>query len=223
MEGRSYPLNSPLIGRHLAYPVLAALAVAHAEGIPMEQACWSLETLTPTPKRMEPMPLPNGATLLCDHSTSTLETVEAALLTLKELPAGRRIVVLGDLTEAPGSTGPLYRRIGALLARTADLVVLYGGHTRPYRTGATRAGMPRESIFEVGRSIQNAVDLLRQELRAGDAVLLKARGHQRFDRIAMALSGRDVRCDLAVCRAIPTECGTCAMADRGWDGLRAVF
>lgn len=113
VEGCSYSVNSPLIGRHLAYPVLAALATAYAEGIPMEEACRSLEALTPTPRRMEPIALPNGATLLCDYSTSTLETVEAALLTLKDLPASRRIVVLGDLTEAPGSPGPIYRRIGA--------------------------------------------------------------------------------------------------------------
>lgn len=223
VQGRAYPLESPLTGRHLAYPVLAAVAAAYAEGIPIEEACRRLENLRPTPGRMQPIPLANGATLLCDYSTSTLETVEAALQSLQELSAGRRIVVLGDLTEVPGSPGPIYRRMGALLAESVDVAVLFGRDTQPYRTGATRAGMPRESIFEVGRNIREAIEVLSRELRSGDAVLLKARGHQRFNRIAMALSGRDVHCELPVCRAIPTACETCAMAERGWEGLRPIF
>lgn len=223
VEGRSYSVNSPLTGRHLAYNVLAALATAYAEGIPIGEACGSLEALTPTPGRMEPIPLANGATLLCDYSTSTLETVEAALHSLKELPADRRIVVLGDVTEVPGSVGPIYRRMGVLLAGAANLVVLYGKDTQPYRTGATRAGMPRDSIVEVGRNIQVAVEFLKKELRRGDVVLLKARRLQRFNRIAMALSGREVRCDLTVCRAVPSECETCPMAEHGWEGLRPAF
>ena len=83
--------------------------------------------------------------------------------------------------------------------------------------------MPRQSVVEVGKSVQAAVEVLKKELRSGDTVLLKARGNQRFNRIAMALSGREVRCELTVCRAIPTECETCAMAERGWEGLRPAF
>ena len=223
IAGESYTLRSLLHGRHLVYPVLAALATAYAESVPLGDACRRLEALTPTPGRMELIELNKDVRLLCDYSTSTLETVEAALDTLRELSAERRVVVLGDLTEAPSSTGPIYRQIGTRLAEVADLVVLYGRDTQPYRTGATRAGMSREAIFEIGRSVLAAVDVLRRELRPGDVVLLKARAHQRFNRIAMALSGREVRCDLSICRAIPTECEDCAMAERGWVGLRPVF
>lgn len=60
---------------------------------------------------------------------------------------------------------------------------------------------------------------LRELLWSGDVVLIKARDTQRSDRIALALAGRRVRCNLDFCRPMPTHCGDCGMLEPGWDGL----
>ena len=49
---------------------------------------------------MQPVALPNGACLLRDENKSALETIDAALDVLAQIPA-RRIVVLGEISEPP--------------------------------------------------------------------------------------------------------------------------
>jgi hypothetical protein len=54
-------------------------------------------------------------------------------------------------------------------------------------------------------------------------VLIKGRDTQRLDRIAFALAGRAVKCDIRFCRAMPMRCVNCEMLGRGWDGLKIIF
>jgi hypothetical protein len=62
-----------------------------------------------------------------------------------------------------------------------------------------------------------------EDLGTGDVVLIKGRDTQRLDRVALALMGRAVRCDIAFCNAMPMRCASCPMLERGWDGLRVVI
>lgn len=52
-------------------------------------------------------------------------------------------------------------------------------------------------------------------------MLIKGHGSHRFDRIALALTGRMVRCNINFCKGI-TSCVHCHMLERGWKGLKAV-
>jgi UDP-N-acetylmuramoyl-tripeptide--D-alanyl-D-alanine ligase len=104
-KGEMRVLRTSLAGKHMAYPILAAVAVALAEGFTLDEIIPRLEALTPTAGRMEAVPLANGAILLRDDFKSALETFDAALDTLSEIPARRRIVVFGEVSEPPGSQG----------------------------------------------------------------------------------------------------------------------
>lgn len=74
------------------------------------------------------------------------------------------------------------------------------------------------------RFLLAAVELVRKDLLPGDVVLIKGRGSQRLARVALALQGRQVRCDIAACDAGAwTPCDRCPMLERGWDGLRVVM
>jgi len=63
-----------------------------------------------------------------------------------------------------------------------------------------------------------AVEALKDDLRAGDVVLIKGRDTQRLARVAFALMGRQVRCELKSCDA-KVECEPCPMLERGWLGV----
>jgi UDP-N-acetylmuramyl pentapeptide synthase len=222
-RGRETTVRTRLLGRHMIYPALAALAVAAELGIDLETAVARLAGLPPTPGRMELIPLENGATILGDYYKSGLETIHSALDFLAQIPAKRKIVVLGDISEPPGPQGPIYRAVGARVARAADLALFSSSHNHAYSSGATSAGLPRAAIIQMPRDVAAVTARLSELLRAGDVVLIKARDTQRFDRIALALAGRPVRCNLDFCRAMPTRCATCGMLKRGWDGLKVVF
>ena len=215
--GETHVLRLRLIGRVAMYPALAALAVAWAEGYPLERAVAALQALEPVTGRLQLMPLAGDAWLIRDDFKGTLETIEAALEVLQEAP-GRRIAILGEIEDPPGSQGPLFRTVGRRLAASADLAMMIGGKRsfKSYVGGAADAGMPRAALRHLQRSCRNAAAAVLSELRPGDVVLVKGRGTQRLERISLALQGRKVRCDIEFCNLRGLRCDTCPALATGW-------
>jgi len=217
VAGRRYPVRIRLMGWTMVYPMLAAIAATQVEGIPMQNVLPALERLEPTPRRLEPMAMACGGYVLNDGCKAARETYVAALELLAEIPARRRIAVLGHVTEPLGPAGPLYRRIGRLAGRAATTVIFVGTSKlfRTVRVGAVQAGLAREAVLHAGRNLQKALELLPADLGEGDVVLLKGDISQRLDRIALALTGRSVQCNVSTCRMWMMRCDSCPMLERG--------
>lgn len=224
-EGASHQVRTRLFGAHYVFPVLAAVAVAHTQGASIKDAIGSIEGLTPTTGRMQPVLLENGAYLLRDDFKSSYETVEVAVETFAKIPAKRRFVVIGDIAEPPGKQCPLYKEIGTRLASIADRVVVMGTRKsfERYSVGMAPGKRRKEVFVSAGKSIGKAVEILREDLGPGDVVLIKGRDTQRLERIALLLSGRPVGCDINFCNAIGTRCEKCPMLERGWGKRRVVI
>lgn len=229
-HGTRFTLHTPagtrsvrvrLIGRPMVYAVLAAAAVGVVERLPLGDVVSRLEALEPTPGRLQPVPLPNGAVLLRDDFKAPEETIEAALEVLREIPARRRIVVLGDVEEPVGPQRRIYRRQANHIAQIAARAVFVsiGDNFSSRKAGAKAGGLSPDAILKA-RNIRKAVDLL-SDLDAGDVVLVKGRHTQRLERVALALMGREVRCELVYCNARLTQCGGCPMLGQNWEGLWA--
>jgi len=218
-DGETRALRTGLTGKHMVYPVLAGVAVALAEGFTLDEVIPRLETLTPTPGRMEAVPLANGAILLRDDFKSALETFDAALDTMSEIPARRRIVVFGEVSEPPGSQGPIYLRLGARVAHIVARTIFVGGSGvwNSFATGVKRGGLPRDGLINAKNSVCKAIEAVRENLGPGDIVLVKGRDTQRLERVSLALSGRTVRCDISFCQA-NVRCEACPMLECGWNG-----
>ena len=210
-----------LLGRTMVSAVLAAVTVALHEGQRLDEVLARLETLAPTPGRLQPVRLANGAMLLRDEFKAPEETIDAALDVLAEIPATRRIVVMGDVMEPVGSQGGLYRRLGARAARVASraVVVTAGTNGVAFRAGARQGGLPGDAVIMAGRSVRRAAEALASDLAPGDVALIKGRDTQRLERIALTLMGRDVGCDLVYCNASLTRCDACPMLGQAWPGL----
>ena len=211
-DGQSFPFISPLIGAHMIYPVLAAFATARHEKIDSATILQRLSLLTPPPSRMEIINLPRNIRLIDDSSKSGLDSVLAAFETMALTEASRKIVVLGQVTGAPGRSGDVYRDLGERLAGFADLVFCIGGDMmRGIRAGASRAGMPRENIVWQGSRIDNVLSQIEKAIQPGDLVLIKGGITQRFRRITLHLSGREVSCSVKNCSVKINKCDHCPM------------
>jgi len=211
LDGARRQARTRLIGRHMIYSVLAAAAVAAGEKVSLDEILERLERVGPAPGRMQPVRLMNGAVLLRDESKSTMETVEAALGTLGEIQACRRIAVIGEITDARGSAYPHYKRLGRLCAEICAKVI-FVGWSRKFRaisTGARQSGLPLPSYSYAGRDVLSALELLRADLRDGDVVLIKGRMSQKMERIALGLLGRQVRCRRPECKYKMIRCSRC--------------
>jgi len=127
-------------------------------------------------------------------------------------------VVLGEMHELPGSPGPVYRMIGERIAGIASQVVFVGGKTgfQMYRSGALRTTVDGQTMSEyASRDPLAAVAIMRGKMLPGDVVLIKGRETQRFERIALALAGRTVDCNIPTCDA-RVRCERCPMLERDW-------
>lgn len=212
-----------LLGRHMVYPILAAIAVSHVEGYALDPALARLRELAPTPGRMDPVLLPNGVTVLRDDFKSTLETVHTALDVLAEVPAPRRVVLLGSVSEPPGPQRPIYQALGERIAAIASHLVGFNHDFEPLWSGARRGGMPRTSVTNAGSTARDAAEALSQLLLPGDVLLIKGRGPEKLDRVRLILEGRQVGCNIRYCSLRTQECEQCPMLERGWEGHRVIM
>jgi len=209
-------LKTKLIGRQAVYPVLAGLAVARVLGRSAEAAARGLEGLPAAPERLQMVRLQGGAQAVLDTAKSSLETIDVGMQAVATLDAGRRIAVLGDIEGAPGSQGPIYRDVGRKLGAAFDEIFFVGGRKTftPLAAGAADAGLPRDHVIRLGRTVAEAIPPLRKAIRAGDVVWIKGRSTQHLARIGLALAGKDVRCHLVYCPVTP-GCEICPMLSWG--------
>ena len=174
----------------------AAVATARALGVDPVTACRGLRSFRPAPHRMRLQALPGGGLLLDDTYNANASSMKVALDTLHAVSVpGRRIAVLGDMFEL-GSFAPAAHQQVGRDAAGADRLLCVGALAARIAAGARAAGVHSVDLIPAdtddAASIAGAVDAaaawLRQELAAGDAVLLKASNGMGFARLAAAVT-----------------------------------
>ena len=207
IDGQARPVQTKLVGRHMVFPALAAITVAHLEGVALDEAVARVEAVAPTPGRMQLMPLPSGAFALRDDFKASEDAFESAFRALSEIPAPRKIGVIGEISEATGRSA--YRDVGRQAA-FLDRVIFVGTgkNLQSFSAGAVEAGMARDRI-ERAHDAHEALEMVRIDLRPGDVLFIKGRWQQALGRIGLALAGRDVQCRADPCPFKRMLCDVC--------------
>jgi UDP-N-acetylmuramoyl-tripeptide--D-alanyl-D-alanine ligase len=210
--GAMFHFRSPLAGEHMIYPVLAAVTVAHLEGVEMEGALSRLGRMTPAPSRMEWLTLPNGIRVLDDSCKSTQESIESAFDTFSKIRATRKIVVIGRIEHVVGKESDRYRELGTRLAQFADFILCTGGGPiKSLRAAAVDAGMEFSRIKVLDSRIDGGYEWLQTILQPGDLVLIKGSLNQKFRRIVLQLMGKPVACRVKYCGVKVPACDNCPL------------
>lgn len=215
--GERLELVTRLYGDYLALPVLAALGVALAAGVPPRAAAAALAAVEPPEGRMQPVES-GGVTFLRDDWKAPLWSFEAPLRFLAEARAPRKVAVIGTVSDMPSSYGPLIRKITGAAQAAADLVVLVGPTAPRYARGADSKRGPVHAFPDA----RSASAWLQGELRPGDLVLLK--GSNKADHLQRILLARDgkVACWRDRCgrSSFCTRCRLLGVAEPGPARLR---
>lgn len=169
-------LRLRLLGEHNVTNALAALAVGVEAGVPLAACCEALAALEPGDKRGQVM-LVRGAAVINDCYNSNPAALKAMIGVLKGMPAQRRILVAGEMLELGPEAAALHTACGKAAAGL-DVVVGVRGHAREIAEAAREAGV--EALFV--ETPEEAGAWLRENLRGGDAVLLKASRGVRLER-----------------------------------------
>jgi UDP-N-acetylmuramoyl-tripeptide--D-alanyl-D-alanine ligase len=160
--------------RHLAQNAVTAITTAAAVGLEIPQridvafADW----------RNQELELPGGGLLINDAWNANPISMRAALEHLDALAAGRRrVAVLGEMAELGGYADEGHAEVARAVQEIGvDLLLSVG---------------PRAGVYG-GRTVADAdeaIAVLREELRPGDCVLVKGARALALERVAEALSG----------------------------------
>jgi UDP-N-acetylmuramoyl-tripeptide--D-alanyl-D-alanine ligase len=212
IAGAFFSFQSPLTGGHMIYPVLAAVTVAHLEGVEMVGTLSRLGKMTPTPSRMEWLTLPNGIRVLDDSCKSTQESIESAFDTFSKIRATRKIVVIGRIEHVVGKESDRYRELGGRLAQFADFILCTGdGPIKSLRAAAVEAGMESSRINVLGPRIEGGYEWLQTILQPGALILIKGSVNQKFRRFVLQLMGKPVACRVKYCGVKVPTCDNCPL------------
>jgi UDP-N-acetylmuramoyl-tripeptide--D-alanyl-D-alanine ligase len=168
-----------LLGAHNASNAMAGLAVALEAGVDLDAATAALESLTPGDKRGELIEV-GGATILNDSYNSNPEALRSMIRTLAGRPAGRRILVAGEMLEL-GEHGPaLHAACGRAAAEAGlDLVAGVQGNAEHLAAAACTGGVA--ALFLP--NAEAAGRWLKQNLEPGDVVLVKGSRGVHLERV----------------------------------------
>jgi len=167
------PVHLPMPGRHNVSNALAAAAMAHALGVEPPAIRTGLEALEPPTMRMQVVRVGNGVTVLNDAYNANPASMAAALDTLRTSTAVRRLAALGEMRELGAAAAEAHEELGRVAAGAGlDRLFVLGPLAARVREGALMGGMQPEQVVVAADHAALAATL-REELRAGDVLLLK--------------------------------------------------
>jgi len=176
VEGKYLPL--PLPGRHNATNFLAALAVAKILQIDWSN-CTNLVVDMPS-GRSQRHELANDVIILDESYNAAPEAMQAALHLLAETPGKRRIAVLGAMKELGERSRQLHQEVGNLVSQLdIDLLIVLVDGEDAEAIATSAAGISTECFS----SHENIIKRLREVVKEGDRILIKAAHSVRLDRV----------------------------------------
>ena len=186
------PVRLALHGEHNVGNALAAAAVAHELGCSADDIAARLGGAQPRSKgRMAVRTRADGVRVLDDSYNANPESMRAGLKALASMGRGTRSwAVLGELGELGADSVGAHDEIGRLAVRLNidKLVVVASSDSDAVamHTGASHEGSWGEESALVP-DIDAAITLLREQLRPGDVVLVKASNAAGLGRLADAI------------------------------------
>ncbi|MDP9936973.1 UDP-N-acetylmuramoyl-tripeptide--D-alanyl-D-alanine ligase [Paenarthrobacter nicotinovorans] len=174
--GPSVHVHSRLIGAHHVTNLLAAAAAAFAAGIPAADIASSLSSQQAASRwRMERTEREDGVTIINDAYNANPESMRAALRTLADIGQGRRTwAVLGAMLELGEDSIREHTAVGTQVVRlNISRLVVVGREARALYVSAIQEGSWGDEC-SFTETVEEAYELLQNELRPGDLVLFKS-------------------------------------------------
>ncbi|HMO97165.1 MAG TPA: cyanophycin synthetase, partial [Tepidiformaceae bacterium] len=177
--------RSPLPGLHTIPAALTAIACACALGLSLHEAVDALSAATLAEGRMQVRRAANGATILDDRYNSSPASLAGALEVLASRPSPR-IALLGRMAELGEHEEDEHHRIGAIAAKSCDILIGVGEPCRLLANAAEAGGLADVHWFE---DKEDAARFAASRMTAEATILVKASRSQAFETIIPVLEG----------------------------------
>ena len=174
--GKTYPVMLGFAGEFQIHNLLAAIAVVHSTGIPLENIIPKIHTLIGVPGRMQRAGKSiAGGTVYIDYA-HTPDALKNALLSLRPHITNKLILIFGC-----GGDRDIGKRaeMGAIACQFADRVIVTDDNPRTEDAGAIRRSILKgcvnaREISDRREAIENTI----AQLECGDGLLIAGKGHE---------------------------------------------
>lgn len=181
IKDKEYIVKVPVMGRHFIYNSLCAISVASALNIEPEKIIQGIENFKLTAKRMDFRNLGNGAIVLADYYNASYDSMKSALEVVRDYKSKRKIAVLGDMLELGEYSEKLHKDVGTeVYNNKIDILITVGKLAKYIAKKAKELGT--KEIYECVNNAE-AANILKQKIKEGDLILLKASNGMNFGEI----------------------------------------
>ena len=203
-QNHAVPFVLPVPAAHLLPSILGAIACAHQAGISLERLARQAAHYQPLLGRCSLHSLGDGRTVICDTVKAPFSTLSLAFDLLNDFPRSRpRRIVLGNVSDYPGSWTPKIKRISEQALSVADELILHRPPAGIDRM-VGRYGAERVKSFQTVAEIQA---YLQQEGTDEDVILLKSSGVNHLESLLLPWLGAPA-CMREPC-ALKNSCFSC--------------
>jgi UDP-N-acetylmuramoyl-L-alanyl-D-glutamate--2,6-diaminopimelate ligase len=179
---RSWHFASPLVGRHNAYNLMAAVGLGIGLELP-DKAIQSMEGFSGVQGRLQRIENRKGLDIFVDYA-HTPDALENVLSALRALNFKRIITVFGCGGDRDPGKRPL---MGAAVARFSDVAVLTSDNPRTEDPEAImdqiQPGLASCPMVVREADRRKAIAAALEEMRAGDALIVAGKGHEDYQII----------------------------------------
>ena len=129
----------------------------------------------------------NSSTIINDSYNASYDSMKAAIEYLNDIKGGRKITVLGDMLELGAFEEKLHEDVGEEVYKNKiDILVTVGNASKHIAKKAQELGMEESKIF-VYDTNEKAIETLKNIIKKGDYILIKASNRMNFEEIVKEL------------------------------------
>ncbi len=181
--GKAVTVRTNLLAEYAPSLVAAVISVAFRFGIKMSVIKKRLEEYQTHSKRMEIMQLDSGVVVINDCYNANPESFEAAMQTLKNLPAkGKKYVVAGDMFELGDRSKTEHTALGNVMASYNFNGYYFTGEAMKNAFKKLKSTKPKASAIHLESKADIAM-ILGAVLSKGDVILLKGSRGMKMEQI----------------------------------------
>lgn len=169
-------------GKAQAYAAATAACVGLVFGLNLVKISEALQEYQAPPRRMKLVPGIKQTFIIDDTYNASPLAMHAAIDTVKELKAKRKMAVLGDMLEIGKYTPEAHETIGNLAGKNFDLLVTVGARAKFIAEAAAAAGLAKKNIYSFDTA-EEAAPKVQELMRKGDLILIKASRAIGLDKI----------------------------------------
>lgn len=177
----------PVGGKHFVYNALSAIAVGEQLDIPFEKMKAGIEQFELTKSRMELIKIKNDITIINDCYNANYDSMKAGIEYLAKTKNSRKIAILGDMLELGEFSNDLHEKVGEeIIKNNIDILVTVGKMGSVIANTVKNANKNKE-VFAFDNN-EEAINCVKDILREGDIVLIKASNGMKFKNIVDELT-----------------------------------